>query len=311
MRIAVLNGPNLNLLGTREPELYGHESLDDIERSLALGRRRASAPSWNSRSTTVKGSLIDAIHALRGRVDGVVINAGAYTHTSLAIRDALAAIDVPFVEVHLTNIYAREPERRHSMLASAAVGVVCTASARTATSSRCADSLARSASVADPRPARLAALADGLTAAHVDGLLVSSLPNIRYLTGFSGSSALLFVTPRDVVFITDFRYQTQVQDEVGDLAQVTIEPQSLWSGLWHQLAQVEDLEVAGFESAHLLHRDFQRLLEAGARWQWRPTVDLVETLRERKDPGELALIEAANGIAARALERTVPQSTPA
>ncbi len=72
-----------------------------------------------------EGELIDEIHRLRGRIDGVVINAGAYTHTSIAIRDALTAIDVPFVEVHLTNVYAREPERRHSMLAPAAVGVVC------------------------------------------------------------------------------------------------------------------------------------------------------------------------------------------
>src|SRR6185312_6210854 len=101
-------------------------------------------------------------------------------------------------------------------------------------------------------------------------------------------------------------YQTQVKDEVGDLARVTIEPQSLWAGLWHELAQLANLEVAGFESAHVLHRDFQRLLEAGARWQWRPTVDLVETLRERKDAGELALIDEANGMATRALDRTLP-----
>ncbi len=161
--------------------------------------------------------------------------------------------------------------------------------------------------MSDARSRRLGALADGLTAAHVDGLLITSLPNIRYLTGFSGSSALLFVSVKDAVLVTDFRYQTQVAEEVGSLARVSIEPQSLWTGLWHQLGQLSNLEVVGFESGHLLHRDFQRLLEAGARWQWRPTVDLVETLRERKDPGELGLIEAANGIAIRALERTLPQ----
>ena len=161
--------------------------------------------------------------------------------------------------------------------------------------------------MSDARPRRLAALADGLTAAHLDGVLVTSLPNIRYLTGFSGSSALLFVGQRDVVFITDFRYQTQVAEEVGSIARVTIESQSLWTGLWQQLSQLANIEVIGFESGHLLHRDFQRLLEAGARWQWRPTVDLVEALRERKDADELALIEAANGIAIRALERTIPQ----
>ena len=161
--------------------------------------------------------------------------------------------------------------------------------------------------VTDPRLRRLAAVSEGLTAAHVDALLITSLPNIRYLTGFSGSSAVLFVSPRDVVLVTDFRYQTQIVDEVGDLARICIESQSLWTGLWQQLSQLTYLEIIGFESSHLLHRDFQRLLEAGARWQWRPTVDLVETLRERKDSGELAWIEAANGIATRALERTIPQ----
>jgi Xaa-Pro aminopeptidase len=148
-------------------------------------------------------------------------------------------------------------------------------------------------------------LSDGLTAAHLDGLLITSLPNIRYLTGFSGSSALLFVAGREVILITDFRYQTQIADEVGSLARIIIESQSLWTGLWQQLATVAHLEVIGFESSHMLHRDFQRLLEAGARWQWRPTIDLVETLRERKDADELALIEAANCMAVRALARTL------
>jgi Xaa-Pro aminopeptidase len=159
--------------------------------------------------------------------------------------------------------------------------------------------------VTDARPRRLAALIDGLTAAHVDGLLVTSLANIRYLTGFSGTSALLFVTPRVTLLVTDFRYQTQVAHEVGDLARVTIESQSLWAGLWHQLAQLPQVQVAGFESAHLPHRDFQRLLEAGSRWQWRPTVDLVETLRERKDADEVALIEQAAGVATSALEHVL------
>jgi Xaa-Pro aminopeptidase len=161
--------------------------------------------------------------------------------------------------------------------------------------------------VSDSRPKRLAALAEGLTAAHVDGLLVTSLANIRYLTGFSGSSGLLFVTQRETLFITDFRYQTQVRDEIGDLAHIVIEPQSLWTGLWQQLTQVANVTVAGFESAHLLHRDFQRLLENGSRWQWRPTLDLVETLRERKDAAELALIGQAAGVATRALSHTVKQ----
>ena len=160
---------------------------------------------------------------------------------------------------------------------------------------------------ADRRPARIAALVDRLIAAHLDGLLLTGLANIRYLTGFSGSSALLVVTPRDVLLITDFRYQTQVAEEVGDVARVSIEAASLWSGLWQQLAQMAGLKVMGFEAAHMPHRDFQRLVEAGARWQWRPVTDLVEALRERKDEGEISSILDAAGVATRALERTLPQ----
>ena len=123
MRIAVLNGPNLNLLGTREPALYGRESLADVERALRDVANEIGAE-LEFAQRNGEGEIIDLIHSLRGRIDGVVINAGAYTHTSIAIRDALTAIAVPYVEVHVTNVYAREPERRHSMLASAAVGVI-------------------------------------------------------------------------------------------------------------------------------------------------------------------------------------------
>ena len=123
MKIAVVNGPNLNLLGTREPAVYGRETLDDVERSLRAVAKEVGADLEFTQHNG-EGEIIDAIQALRGKVDGVVINAGAYTHSSLAIRDALAAIAVPFVEVHVSNIYAREPERRQSMLAGAAVGIV-------------------------------------------------------------------------------------------------------------------------------------------------------------------------------------------
>jgi Xaa-Pro aminopeptidase len=130
---------------------------------------------------------------------------------------------------------------------------------------------------------------------------------VRYLSGFSGSSAIMFVSARETLLITDFRYQTQVADEVGELARITIEPQSLWVGVWQQLAQMPGLEVLGFESAHLVHRDFQRLLEAGARYQWRPTVDLVEALRERKDADELCRILEAVETAEHALGLTIAQ----
>ena len=162
----------------------------------------------------------------------------------------------------------------------------------------------------DRRPARIAALRESLTSAHIDALVLTSLPNVRYLTGFSGSSALVLVTQRDLHFITDFRYDTQVRDEVGDIATVRIEQQSLWSGLWNLGSTLSGMEVVGFESAHLLHRDFQRLLSEGARWQWRPQVNLVEALRESKDADEVALIRHAGQIAIAALTKTLKEIRP-
>jgi len=124
VRIAVLNGPNLNLLGTREPELYGRATLADVEQRLrAVASELRVEVEFTQHNG--EGALIDAVQAMRGRVQGALVNAGAYSHTSLALRDALVGVAVPFVEVHITNIYAREPERRHSTLAGAAVGVVC------------------------------------------------------------------------------------------------------------------------------------------------------------------------------------------
>jgi 3-dehydroquinate dehydratase-2 len=124
VKIAVINGPNLNLLGTREPGLYGSATLNEIEHGLrAIGKELGADLTFTQLNG--EGEIVEYVHGLRGKVDGALVNAGAYSHTSLAIRDALAGVSVPFVEVHMTNIYAREPERRKSALADAAVAVVC------------------------------------------------------------------------------------------------------------------------------------------------------------------------------------------
>ncbi len=159
--------------------------------------------------------------------------------------------------------------------------------------------------MSDSRPRRLAALSDAVAAEGLDALLVTGLSNIRYLTGFSGSSALVVVTPGDTLLITDFRYQTQVVEEVGELARVVIDPVSLWTSLWRQLGEARGVSLIGFEATHMPHRDFQRLQEAGGQWQWRPTTDLVERLRECKDAGEVALIQQAADVATRALRRAL------
>jgi Xaa-Pro aminopeptidase len=160
----------------------------------------------------------------------------------------------------------------------------------------------------DGRERRLAALRSAIDAAQLDALLVSSLPNIRYLSGFSGSSALLLVTAAEAVLLTDFRYSLQANSEAGTVARVIIEPTSLWSRLWAELPLMHDVESIAFESAHVTHADFQRLVEppqGGSRWQWRPSVNMVETLRERKDEVEVEFIREAVRIAELALGNTI------
>jgi 3-dehydroquinate dehydratase II len=123
MRISVLNGPNLNLLGQREPEVYGRTTLSEIEAMVREAARGYDAEiDWFQ--TNHEGALVDAVQALKGRADGALINAAALTHSSLALRDALLAVQVPFVELHLSNIFAREPARRHSTIADLALGMV-------------------------------------------------------------------------------------------------------------------------------------------------------------------------------------------
>lgn len=129
MKILVLNGPNLNLLGTREPQLYGTTTLGDIERAL-VSQGVALGVTVSCAQSNHEGELIDLIHAARGAADGIIVNAGAYSHTSIALKDALAAVAIPYAEVHLTNIFAREPERRHSALAGGARAVLCGFGAR-------------------------------------------------------------------------------------------------------------------------------------------------------------------------------------
>lgn len=122
-RIGVLHGPNLNLLGRREPEVYGHATLEDVDGIVAeaAGGLGAEIVAFQS---NLEGALVDWIQAEAGRVDGWIVNAGGFTHTSVALRDALLAAGRPFVEVHLSNVFARESFRHTSLLADAAVGVV-------------------------------------------------------------------------------------------------------------------------------------------------------------------------------------------
>ena len=122
--VAVLNGPNLNLLGSREPALYGAATLDDLE-ALCAETAQALDLALDFRQTNHEGELITWVQECRDRVRGLIINPGGYSHTSIALMDAVLAAEVPVVEVHLTNIHAREEFRRHSYVSRVANGVVC------------------------------------------------------------------------------------------------------------------------------------------------------------------------------------------
>ncbi len=124
-KLLLLNGPNLNLLGTREPAVYGNETLADIERA-ATAQAVAAGATLSCFQSNHEGALIDRIHAARtDGVDAIVINPGGLTHTSVALRDALAGVAIPFVEVHISNIHQREAFRHHSFLSEIALGTIC------------------------------------------------------------------------------------------------------------------------------------------------------------------------------------------
>lgn len=122
--ILILNGPNLNLLGTRQPDIYGATTLDDIEATCRATAKDIGVEIDFYQSNS-EGGLIDIIHAAKGTHQGIVLNAGAYTHTSLAIADALRSVELPAIELHLSNVHAREEFRHHSFMSAVAIGIIC------------------------------------------------------------------------------------------------------------------------------------------------------------------------------------------
>ena len=124
MDLLLINGPNLNLVGKREPSIYGSQTLENIQEDL-LNSAKALDTKLKFFQSNSEGEIIDCIQKSVSSIDGILINAGAYTHTSIALRDALLGVDIPYVEVHLSNIYSREEFRHKSFLSDKAVGVVC------------------------------------------------------------------------------------------------------------------------------------------------------------------------------------------
>lgn len=124
LSLLVLNGPNLNLLGTRQPEIYGKATLPEVEK-MCIAHAKQKGVELRCEQTNHEGALVDTLHAAKGVHDGVIFNAGAYTHTSIALMDAIASTQLPVVELHLSNVHAREPFRHQSYLAPVSIGLIC------------------------------------------------------------------------------------------------------------------------------------------------------------------------------------------
>lgn len=127
--VLILNGPNLNLLGTRQPDVYGHTTLADIE-TMCMDHGTQIGMDVAFHQSNHEGVLVDHIHAARGTHDGIILNAGAYTHTSIALMDAIASVEIPAIELHLSNVHAREEFRHKSYIAKVCVGIICGFGAR-------------------------------------------------------------------------------------------------------------------------------------------------------------------------------------
>ena len=160
---------------------------------------------------------------------------------------------------------------------------------------------------ADPRRSRQEALVRALEAAELDALLVTSRANVRYLTGFSGSAALVLVTRGDLMLVTDFRYDEQAREEAGAVARVEVDSSSVWDRLFRELPTLGPLATIGYEAQALSVKDSERLTHAGKAWRWTATSDLVERLRASKDPGEVAAIRGAATLAGDALDAALAE----
>src|SRR5437870_6964528 len=163
---------------------------------------------------------------------------------------------------------------------------------------------------ADRRRDRQEALVRTLETEGLDGLVVTSHANVRYLTGFSGSAAVVVVTRADVLLVTDFRYDAQARGEAGAVARVEVDSSSVWDRFFKELATLGPLNMLGYEAHALSVHDAERFAQAGKAWRWMPTTDLVERLRVAKDEGEVAAIRSAAQLAGEGLRLTLAQVQP-
>ncbi len=307
--VVLLSGPNLNLLGEREPAIYGTETLaDHVARAEATAARHGLT--LEHLQSNHEGALVEAVHDARGRASALVINAGALSHTSWSLHDAVAAFEGPAVELHLSNPAAREPFRHTSVLAPVTAGLV--AGFGGLGYELAVDAVAqllKGATCMTLPPMSVAGRLDALRARFdgFDALVVTTLPNIRYLTGFAGSAGLLAVTPHGALLTTDGRYRTQSAKQVSEAgADVDI---TIGNGTDQRKAVSDFLSTSprvGLEADNVSWSGQRTWASLLTSTELVPTTNAVEALREVKDEAEIALMERAAAIADAALYEVLP-----
>ena len=343
--ILLLNGPNLNLLGVREPDVYGTVTLADIEREVAAyaSERGVRVDCFQSNH---EGALVDKLHEARGVYDGIVYNPGAHTHYSYALRDAVSSIDVPTVEVHLSDISAREEFRRTSVIAPVCVAQIkgkgkegykeavdvllslAPAERPAASASQPPTEASGPSVVAASAAPRLDRLRTACAEAGIRTFLARDTSNIVWLTGFDGvfddeDAHALLVTPHDAVLHTDSRYSEAARAAAADEGAIAVDDARATHAAFvasafaarhgEQPAAEADAVVLGIEDSMTLVG--YRALEAAfaeepTHPQLRETSDFVLNLRAVKEPGEIARMKAAQAITDAAFAHIVAFMRP-
>ena len=325
MKIQVINGPNLNLLGRRETDIYGTLTLGAIEAQLARLAETLECKIEFFQSNH-EGELVDCIHSCRDRVDGILFNPAAYTHYSYALRDAITAVELPVVEVHMSNIYQRESFRHMSVIAPVCCGqvagfggdsyllglqglveVIRSQKKRKKKQGGRGEWPYSAGMGRCQKMQKLTELRKRLHEKELDVLLVSGGDNRRYLSGFTGSAGTLAVTADAAILMTDFRY---IEQATGQAPDFQVRRYDDFLETLQEVLNEYDCHRVGFESDVVSYAQHAKWQENISGVEWIPASGLVEALRMVKTEAELSKMEKAAAIADTAWAELLPKMKP-